>query len=102
MFKIYFRRDDDYELPEGVKSIFGGLQESVAAIDEVDERIDAGCPDAHILTYFEIHEDRLLDELAVGSERFMHGLCQKCGSAEGYREEIQRCAACAAKEGWTL
>jgi len=101
-FMMKFSEEGDPSLPDGEKSIFSNMNEALEIEEMQEARMEQGCLEAHIELYYELHQERLVDQWNEESTRFINGQCQNCGSTEGYREEIERCAACAIKDGWTL
>jgi translation initiation factor 2 beta subunit (eIF-2beta)/eIF-5 len=91
--KIFFRDDDDPELPAGEKSVFEDMDEALRLEEMQQERMLYGCLEAHIALYYELHQQRMVDEWTEGSLRFMNEQCQECGSTEGYSVEDERCVA---------
>lgn len=96
--KVKARRDDDVALPEGEPSVFTDMDEALELEEMQEKRLRMGCQEAHILLYYLIHQERLVDQWNVESERFMAGQCQECGSSDGYQESDERCTKHRIKE----
>lgn len=89
--KIKFRMKDEPSLPEGEKSIFDNMDEALELEEMQEERMERGCQEAHIMLYYDLHQERLVDQWNLESERFLNEQCQECGSSEGYSESDQVC-----------